>query len=140
MPSPLLKKGCDRMWSITSFAQTPAGSVPCQDEARRLGDGDAHVLREPGVRHVGRADAEREAAERAGHAGVRVGPGDELTGERDLLDDLVVADGLGADELSVAMDLAVELHALALREVLLDRGQLVCAGSSIKPMVAVFLA
>ena len=84
-----------------------------QHEARGLRDGDADVLRVPGVRHVGGADAEREAAERAGHAGVRVGAGDELAGKRDLLDHLVVADGFRADELPVAVDLAVELHALA---------------------------
>ena len=35
-----------------------------------------------------------------------------------------MADGLGAHELAVAMDLAVELHALALGEVLLHGGEL----------------
>ena len=108
-----------------------------QDEARGLGNGDADVLRVPGVRHVGGADAEREAAERAGHARVRVGAGDELTGQRDLLDHLVVADGLRADELPVAVDLAIELHALALREVLLHGGELL--GGLLEPHVAMGL-
>ena len=106
-----------------------------EDEARRLRDGDADVLRVPGVRHVGRTDAEREAAERARHAGVRVGTGDELARERELLDHLVVADGLRADELAVAMNLSVELHALTLRERLLDGGELL--GLLLQPHVAV---
>jgi hypothetical protein len=103
MPSPVLKNGCARMWSITSFAQTPGAELARQLEARRLGHGDAHVARVPGVGHVGRADAEGEAAERARHARVRVGPDDDLPGEGDLFDHLVVADGLGADELPVAV-------------------------------------
>ncbi len=111
------------MWSITSFAQYPVAELPREDEARRLGDGDAYVLRVPGVRHVGRPDPEREAAEGAGHAGVRVGPRDDLAREGDLLDDLVVADGLAAGELPVAEDLAVELDALLLRERLLHGGE-----------------
>ena len=120
----VLKNGCARMWSITSFAQTPARSLPCRTKRAVSGTVTRTSLREPRVRHVGRADAEREAAERARHAGVRVGAGDELAGKRELLDDLVVADGLRADELSVAMNLAVELDAVLLREVVLHRREL----------------
>ncbi len=132
-PRPLLKNGWLRMWSITSFAQTPRAEPAAQDEARRLGHGDAHVAREPRVGHVGRADAEREAAERARHARVRVGARDDLPGERDLLDHLVVADGLRADELAVALDLAVELDARALREVVLHRRR-ACAPAPSRPI------
>ena len=96
---------------MTSLRAHAGPELPVELKARVSGT-DAHVLREPGVRHVGRADAEREAAERARHAGVRVGAGDELARERDLLDDLVVADGLQEPTSFPSRDLAVELHAL----------------------------
>ena len=43
MPWPLLKNGIARMWSITSFAQTPFAELAAQDEAHRLRHGHAHV-------------------------------------------------------------------------------------------------
>ncbi len=125
MPWPVLKNGWRRMWSITSFARDARrGAAPSRTKRAVCGHGDPDVPREPGVGHVGRAHAEREAAERARHARVAVGADDELPGERDLLDDLVVADGLRADELPVAVDLAVELDALPLGERLLHGGEL----------------
>ncbi len=102
MPFPLLKCSRDRMWSITSLAHTPGPSSPVKHEAHRLRHPHPHVAGEPGVRHVGAADAEREAAERAGHAGVRVGPRHDLPGQRELLDHLVVTDGFAAHGLAVA--------------------------------------
>ena len=112
------------MWSITSFAQTPLRSLPFSTKRAVSGT----VTRTSFVYQAFAMSVEptpnAKQPERAGHARVRVGAGDELTGQRDLLDDLVVADGLGAHELAVAMDLAVELHALALREVLLHGGEL----------------
>src|SRR2546421_334531 len=87
-------------------------------EADDFGDSDAYIFRVPGVRHVGRADPEGEAAEHARHARVRVCADDELAGERDVLDDCVVADGLGA----ALFRAAVEAYALLLCETLLRRG------------------
>ena len=97
MPSPLLKNGWRQdVEHHVLRADARRAARPCRTKRAVSGTVTRTSLRVPGVRHVGRADAEREAAERAGHAGVRVGAGDELTGERDLLDDLVVADGLRA--------------------------------------------
>src|ERR1700749_1816836 len=86
-----------------------------QDEAHDLGDFDANVLRVPGVRHVGRADAEGEAAEHARHAGVRVCADDELTRKRDVLPDRVVTDGFGP----ALFGPPVEGYPLPVRETLL---------------------
>ena len=138
MPSPALKNGLRQDVEHHVLGADAVAQRAVEDEARRLGDGDAHVLGEPGVGHVGRADAEGEAAERARHAGVRVGAGDELPGERDLLDDLVVADGFRAHELAVAVHLAVELHPLLLGERLLHGGER--AGLLVEPHVLVRFA
>ncbi len=101
-----------------------AGAQPARElDAHALGHAHAHVAGQPGIGHVGRADAEGEAAEGAGHARVRVGAGDELPGQGDRLEHLGVADGLGAGGAAVAFDLAVEGEAVAAGEVLLHHGE-----------------
>jgi hypothetical protein len=94
MPRPLEEGLAEDVQHHVLGAHARAGAA--QHEAHRLGHLHAHVLGEPGVGHVGRADAEREAAERAGHAGVAVGARDHLARQRDVLDHRVVADGLAA--------------------------------------------
>ena len=92
-------------------------------EADDFGDSDAYVFRVPGVRHVGRADPEGEAAEHARHARVRVRADDELAGQRNVLNDCVVADGLGA----ALFGAAVESYALPVCKTCLRRGKSVRA-------------
>ena len=65
--------------------QTPRGSRPSSSTRRLSRHGHANRAGDQGVRHVGRADAEREAAERAAMQRVRVGADDELPRQRVVL-------------------------------------------------------
>ena len=125
------------MCSITSCSAYARAEVPAQFEACRLGDGHPHVAREPRVGHVRGPDAEGKAPQGAGHAGVAVGADDQLSRQCELLDDHVVADGLRADELPVAVHLAVDLHVGALCKVVLHGGEL--ARLHVEPHVLVGL-
>ena len=61
-----------------------------QNVTHSFRNANANVFRVPGVRHVSRANAERETAEHAGHARVRVGADNDLSGQREIFDDGVM--------------------------------------------------
>ena len=73
-----------------------------QLDAQHFGHRDPHGARHERVGHVGRADAERDAAERAAVRRVRIGAGDELARQRVALRHHRVRDALRAGVVRVA--------------------------------------
>ena len=84
-PAPARIAGSASRCSTTSLAVSPAGSRPSSSMRRLSRHGDAHRAGDERVRHVGGADAEGDAAERAAVRRVRIGADDDLARQRVVL-------------------------------------------------------
>ena len=93
-PAPARMSGSASRCSTRSFALTPGGSRAVDLDAQHLGHGKAHRAGHEGIGHLGGADTEGDAAQRAAVRRVRIGADDQLARQRVALGHQRVRDAL----------------------------------------------
>lgn len=91
-------------------------ALAANDDLYRLRHFDAHILRDPGVEHVGRPNAESDASDCADVRRVRIGSDVDLAWECVGLEHHRVANALGAFAVG---EFAMQLNSLLFGEILL---------------------